>query len=212
MSRKLEEKQARRAAEERRKAQQRREARRRNLVTIGIAAVVLGLVVWLIMAERSPSGSGPIGVAMSRAGCTDIETHEDEGRDHVDPGTPVPYRSSPPTSGPHYGITADGGFYSSAVQPGQLVHNLEHGHIVIWYRPDAPQEVIDGIERYMDETRQDLYVIATPYEALEGDYNYALSAWTKSRSCTRLSGAAIDDFRRRFQGRGPEQAGTPLFE
>ena len=44
-----------------------------------------------------------------------------------------PYNSDPPTSGPHYAEPAQAGFYDQALPDEQLVHNLEHGYIVIWY-------------------------------------------------------------------------------
>ena len=44
-----------------------------------------------------------------------------------------PYNSDPPTSGPHYGQPAKAGFYDEAMPDEQLIHNLEHGYVVIWY-------------------------------------------------------------------------------
>lgn len=216
MSRKLEEKQARREAEERRRRQQRAQARKRNLVTLGIAAVVVALVVAGVVAQRSAE-EGPselIGVSAASAGCTPIEEHEDEGNQHVDVGTDVSYGTVPPTSGNHYGEAAGAGFYPDAVEEERLVHNLEHGQIVIWYRPDAPESALDELEQILDrgEVEGSGAVIAAPYEGLESRYTYAMSAWGASQSCARVSEAAINRFRARFQGKGPEQVGIPTFD
>jgi len=76
-------------------------------------------------------------------------TQADDGNEHVPVGTtcrsveapcgPDPYSSLPATSGPHWdpsGLAAWGA-YPTPQNESQLIHNLEHGGIVIWYDPDA---------------------------------------------------------------------------
>ena len=46
----------------------------------------------------------------------------------------------------------------------RIVHNLEHGQIVIWYSPDAPTNVIDDIEGYFDNTDGAIALLVEPYE------------------------------------------------
>lgn len=211
MSKKLQEKQQRRLAEERRREEQQRAARRRNLVTISVAAVVVALVVGSIFYQRQQEEKTleNVGVAASEAGCEAIERPEEQGRDHIEEGAPHdPYNTSPPTSGPHYGTPAQPDFYASALPPEQLVHNLEHGQIVIWYRPDAPQETIDAIEALTEQ--EPGATVASPYEDIEEPYTFALTGWQGLQRCTRVSQEVVDDFRRAFQGKGPE-ALTPPF-
>jgi hypothetical protein len=43
------------------------------------------------------------------------------------------YITDPPTSGEHYASEAEAGFYDEAPADEQLVHNLEHGYIVVYY-------------------------------------------------------------------------------
>lgn len=209
MSRKLQAKQERRLAEQRRREAQRRAARRGNLVTGGIIAVVVAIVVALIAPALS-GRNAPVGEEPSAAGCAAIETHRIEGNNHVDPGARVDYETAPPTSGDHYDAPADFGFYSSPIAPETLVHNLEHGQIVIWYRPDAPQEVIDDIEQLTEQER--VATLAVPYDDLPEGFNLSLTAWGASVSCQRVSQEVVDRFRSRFQGRGPERIpGVPTF-
>ncbi len=53
---------------------------------------------------------------------------------HVTECSYLPYaESNPPSSGPHYGIWAAFKTYTTAVPRGYLVHDLEHGAIVITY-------------------------------------------------------------------------------
>jgi hypothetical protein len=209
VSKKLQEKQARRLAAEQRKAAQKAAQRRGNLITIGIALVVVIVVVALVLRDR-PGAEGPIGVAESRAGCSDIETFDEQGRDHVDAGTTVEYETTPPTSGPHWppDQVAGPGFYTSPIEAERLVHNMEHGQLVIWYDPAAPAEVRDDIEAFVEENLD--AILAAPYDQVpEG--TFTITAWTASMSCEQFSEAALADFRERFQGRGPEPVGVPQF-
>lgn len=214
VSKKLEQKQARREAEERRAAEQRKAAFRRNIVTIGTAIVVAVVVIVAIVLQRE-SGDGPgapdvVGVAAAQAGCEDIEEFEELEAVHIQAGEAhEPYNSSPPTSGGHYEIPSDTGFFESAVEPEQVVHNLEHGQIVIWYSPDAPSETLTNIENLVDQEPQ--ATVAIPYEDIESPYNFVLTGWTAAQRCEEVSQEVVDDFRREYQGMGPEKI-TPPFE
>jgi hypothetical protein len=208
MSKKLQAKQERRLAEERRRAAQRRASRRGNLVTVAVAVVIVVAVVGLILLDRRAS-EAPVGGSAGAANCTGVETHEPEGRGHVDPGTAVDYGTTPPTSGPHYPAPADPGFYPDQVPEGTLVHNLEHGQIVVWYDPEAPADVRDPIETLVEQ--EPIATVAAPYDNLPDPYTFALTAWGASQMCEGVSQATVDEFRTRFQGRGPESVGIPPF-
>lgn len=213
MSKKLEQKQARRLEEERRKAERRREALRRNLVTIGVAVLVAGLVAAAIVYQKSEEEgtAGDIGVSIAEANCTDPERPEDQGRTHIDIGTPhEPYSSDPPTSGPHFEVPATPGFYPDPLPPEQLVHNMEHGQIILWYKPDLPSESITDIEELVSAESQ--ATIASPYANIEPPYEVVVTAWRATMSCEKISQAAIDEFRRQFQGKAPEGHFTGPFE
>ncbi|MGH2807341.1 MAG: DUF3105 domain-containing protein [Actinomycetota bacterium] len=211
MSKKLEQKQQRRLAEERRRAEQRKEALRRNFVTIAVALLVLVLVVVAIIFQRQDEGEfGAIGPSAAEAGCGPVEETESEGRGHLGEGEPhPPYETDPPTSGPHYEIPADLGFYSEPLPPEQVVHNMEHGQIVLWYRPDLPSNTIDQIEELVD--REASATVAVPYDNIQGDDAIVFTAWTASQTCAEVSEAALNEFRRQFQGKAPEPI-TPPFE
>jgi hypothetical protein len=221
VSKKLEDKRARRLEQEQRKAAQRKAARRRTLTTTGIAALVAALVVFLIVSERQgerASENEPIGPGLAQAGCTDVQTfpNQTEGLEtsHIEVGSPhEPYNSSPPTSGVHYAQQAAPGFYPAELPPEQVVHNLEHAQIIIWYSPDASDDTIDQIETYVERENDKAArktdprsgrpqlepLLAVPYADLQ-DGTYALTGWTNLQTCERFSSAAVDAFRERFQG------------
>ncbi len=215
MSKKLEEKQRRRQIEEERDAARKRAARKRNFLTWGVVVVVASLVVVLIALEKDKE-SAPVGVDPTAASCTEIETPEEmPTADHVDDGTAVQYSTDPPTSGDHWLDSAPSGFSPpSAVgdlPAERFLHNMEHGEIVFWYRPDAPQTVIDDLEGYFDNTTDAVALLGQPYEAVPATYNFTMTAWGASQSCKEVSEDTIDAFREEFQGKGPEQVGTPTF-
>jgi len=224
VSKKLQEKQRKRLAEEARKAQLQRAHRRSNLITLGIALLVAAIVVVLIIQQTAgdagSTSSAPAGVPMDEAGCTDIEEFEAEGREHIDPAQPVEYETTPPTSGNHFGTPLDAGFFPSEQPEGAVVHNLEHGQITIWYSPDMPDESVDDLEGYVEAANNDpdlpgtapRPVLAVPYDGLEGDATYAVAGWAASQACAEYSRDALDAFRERFQGNGPEAVGVPPFE
>ena len=217
MSKKLQEKQRKRLADQARRAQQKQAARRSNLVTAGIAVLVIGVVAILILNDQKASSIPvPQGVSASEAGCGPVETYDEVSQEHIEVGARhEDYNSSPPTSGPHYAVPADPGFYPSPLPPEQLVHNLEHGQIVIWYRPDASEATVEGLQALVESANQRARdsglvepLLAAPYDDIGDDFEYVLTAWTHSQSCLDYSRPAIDDFRADFQGRGPEQVGV----
>lgn len=74
----------------------------------------------------------------------DIPVQQPEGQ-HVPEGTEVTYDYNPPAGGPSYEMWAAYRQYDEVVAREHWVHNLRHGAIVLIYRPDAPQEVIDAL-------------------------------------------------------------------
>ena len=109
------------------------------------------------------------------------ELQPDNGGTHVDPGTdcrapdapcgPDPYSSVPATSGPHWDPSAVGnwGAYTTPQPETQLIHNLEHGGIVIWYDP----ALLDS-----DEVAQlTAYVEGQVDTGIGGRFKFILSPW-----------------------------------
>lgn len=220
VSKKLEQKQARRREQERRQAEQRKAALRTNLITIIVAVVVIAAVVIAIMSERQQT-EAPVGVSIEEANCDPVEEFEAQEGQHIQEGTPhEPYNSDPPTSGPHYEIPADPAFYSSAIEPERVVHNLEHGQIALWYSPDLAAEEKDVVEEIVED--EPIATVATPYAALDEGTGIAMTAWLAPEGdaetgtgvlqrCENVSQAAVNEFRRDYQGKSPEPL-TPQFK
>ncbi|MFN2595026.1 MAG: DUF3105 domain-containing protein [Actinomycetota bacterium] len=217
MSKKLQQKQARRQAEEKRRAELRKAQFRRNAITIGLAIVIGGAAVFIIIQNRTPSSANKgssVGGSVSAADCTDIANPKLLKGLHIPVGqTHRPYTSTPPTSGPHYAAPAgpvDPGFYSDALQPEAVLHNEEHGMIVFWYRADAPSSVIDKLQKIVDQ--QPAATVAVPYDQVPPGESFSMTAWGHIQSCHDVAQTVVDKFRTLYQGKGPEQVGVPTFQ
>jgi hypothetical protein len=128
----------------------------------------------------------------------------DLGQEHIDEGESASYNSNPPTSGPHYKIAAAWGIYDEAPVDEKLVHNLEHGGIVISYNPNQIQE--ETLEQLRSQVRElsqfNPRIILTPKETL--DAPLALTAWTYLQKLDRYDPAVVKAFYDAHIGRGPE--------
>jgi hypothetical protein len=134
----------------------------------------------------------------------DVQTFESEGRDHIDHNAPVPsYNTFPPTSGPHSPNTVKYGYYEEALPFQLLVHNLEHGDIVIYYQPSLPEET-KGHLRYLSKfTEESSGVIVVPNEKIEGEV--VATAWTKKMTMSHFNEEKLGKFIYEFIFEGPEK-------
>jgi len=86
-----------------------------------------------------------------------------------------PYNSDPPSSGPHLPYVAPWGVHTRAIAKELQVHNLEDGGVVVNYRPECADRVLESLKtivaRYPD------HVVLAPYPGL--DRCVALTAWTR---------------------------------
>jgi hypothetical protein len=127
-----------------------------------------------------------------------------------------PYASLPATSGPHWQTPANWGVYTTPQPESQLIHNLEHGGIVIWYDPE--RVAADGVAALTD------FVDGQVSTGISGRFKFILSPWggsdplpspivaTAWRYLIELDTAdtnAINDFARAHYQESPEPNGGP---
>jgi hypothetical protein len=95
---------------------------------------------------------------------------------HVPDGQSVQYSTVPPTSGDHWARWSNCGFYEYEVPDELLVHNLEHGNIVVSYNlNEAGMAELRGVLNNIGGPFN-TNGIARPYDAIpEG--SVALAAW-----------------------------------
>jgi hypothetical protein len=107
-----------------------------------------------------------------------------EAATHVDEGAPVSYHSRPPSSGMHWGTVPQATeyrMYDQPLSPGRWVHMLEHGAVVVLYRPDlCDAACVEQLGQFYDSApRSSLvgirHLTITPYQDM--DHAIAVVAW-----------------------------------
>jgi hypothetical protein len=207
-------------------------ARRKRLIGYGVAGA-LGLAVLIAIVAVSiagggggdggggnGSGDGPvepdpagfptspvpaqrttvISQAARAAGCT-TRSFRSEGRDHTP--DPVQYKSNPAHSGSHDPVPAEDGAYTEAPRTENLVHSLEHGRVIVQFRPSASEELKGQLKSLYDE--DPYHVILTPNPDMP--YEVAATAWTEVLACEQANPQVFDAiraFKERHRDRGPE--------
>ncbi len=137
-----------------------------------------------------------------RDGCTDVEEVDSEGSTHTtDLGEKVDYEQNPPTSGNHYQIAAPWGLYDSEDrQTEEIVHNMEHGHVVITHKglTDKQEDTL------LDQARINPYhLLVMPRKENPKDGVF-YSAWTAQVYCEQPSAPALQYMIDNWRDQGPE--------
>jgi hypothetical protein len=88
------------------------------------------------------------------------------------------YHSNPPTSGPHAASPMPFTVLQNPAPKENLIHNMEHGGVVVWYNTDN-QEVIRQLEAVVrDQLDRRRLVVMSRYTEMETD-TIALTSWTR---------------------------------
>jgi hypothetical protein len=201
------------------------------LVAVALVAAIVAGVVALSMGGKSASAN--VKAAMLGAGCTyeDVKPFppKHKGNYHADvPTLATPMKglwaTFPPSGGAHYGAWAIWGFYTSAVNPRQVVHNEEHGAVVIWWGTKVPSSTVDKLQAFYNEKPTGM--LGTPLTSIGGKTlgnKIALTSWTSLPGtyyangnygighvaiCPSFDEKAFKVFRDAYRGKGPE--GIPL--
>lgn len=182
----------------------------------GRAAWAMTLAVMVAGCGASGSGSGTGQIQQQvQAGCTHspvelkmigLQSVPCKTAAHVKEGQSVKYETDPPLSGEHWPSWLPPGFYTAPQAPEQLVHDLEHGNIVIYYDPDRlSADDKAKLKALTQQFHQDFQgVLAVPRK--DKDSVLILTAWEHSLRLNSYTPAAVDQFVDALRGRGPEKA------
>lgn len=154
----------------RRAGSQRTPPRARTWWVAGVVLIVAAAgAAWWTIAARPQAASVPM------LG----EKLPDQGYDHVPVGTQVQYRTSPPASGPHYPSPVPAGVYPNGLPVGFWVHNLEHGYVVLLYRPPLPDALLmqfrEMVQDFPKSKWRNVKLVVAPYEQMI--HPFALLGW-----------------------------------
>jgi len=165
----------RRIEEQRRKIEAARsQQRRQRMLWLGgiivvVALAVVGLLVLLPKTAGAPSQMRQVTT---------------EAAQHVDEGAPVTYAHRPPSSGMHWGTVPqpqEYRMYDTPLSPGRWVHMLEHGAVVVLYRPDLCDDAcVQQLGAFYDSAPKSnlvgiRHLTITPYQDM--DHAVAVVAW-----------------------------------
>jgi uncharacterized protein DUF3105 len=222
-----------RLAKERSAATAERRRRLLGMLAGGVlAAAAIAAIVVAVMAGGGDDGPKPnqddgprvaipaqkissLDDAAKAAGCT-LRSAAAGPNDRQHVTVAVNYPQLPPIFGPHNPTPAHDGNYvgQGQVEREQIVHSMEHGRVVIWYRPNLPKRRISQLETLFHEP-----IVGKPegYKQLlvEDDgipTPVAATAWGQAMLCKRFDNKTFDAlraFRARYVDKGPELVPFP---
>jgi hypothetical protein len=220
---------------ERERAEAAAAQRRRLLMTVGGVAVAAVAIVGILLAlssgnnttdtPKGPSADVPGGVAIparkitnlqaaaKAAGCA-VREFPEESREHIpDNETFNGYKTNPPTSGKHHSTPAQDGIYDPGNEPAKesWVHTLEHGRIILMYKPGTPKRVVGQLQTLFNEKVKGGpagYHMVLLQNNTKMPYQVAAVAWRRYIGCNQVNDKtwdALRAFRDQFVDTAPEK-------
>lgn len=132
------------------------------------------------------------------------EKIENLGSAHVarDKSHPA-YNSNPPTSGWHWGDGVAGPGIKTELVPDELVlHSMEHGAVVVWYKEGLGQNDIDKIKGAFNSATGKKIMLARK----DLDVPVALTSWGYLLKLEVIDEAKIKEFIETNNDKAPEKA------
>ncbi|MDD9270952.1 DUF3105 domain-containing protein [Paenibacillus sp. GCM10023248] len=132
-----------------------------------------------------------------------VTTDKDYGRDHSE--DMLSYEMTIPTSGTHSPHDLKFGFYTERPTYAMLVHNLEHGDIILYFHPDAPKELQDKLAYLSHFKKAGAGVLAVANPDVPKDMEVVVTAWTKTMQLPKFDEASVGTFIYQNIDNGPEK-------
>jgi Protein of unknown function (DUF3105) len=174
--------------------------RQRTLLWSAVAVVALAALIGLIVfegrdtpqAENKPVSSEALAAGLKAAGSEGVKTFPEAGRNHI-PASQQPknWNSNPPTSGDHLATPLPAGIYDNEQDMRALVHNLEHGYVVILYK-GISEDQREELTKFVDQRKGSKLVLA-PWSGLDSD-GVALVAWRNLELLQRVNMDVVQAF------------------
>ena len=175
----------------------------KKLLVWAVVLVVAGLGFWTAKLPKFQASDTPE---------VKGEFFPAQGREHIATGATHPdYSSDPPTGGWHYDTTAQAGIYDKELPDEQLIHNLEHGHVWLSYRPDLDPAVIDKLAEIAKSYGSK--IIMAPRS--KNTSPIALASWEYLLKLESFDQLQVEGFIKAHRDKGPEKIpamGEPGFK
>ena len=169
-------------------------------ITIGIGLATLFILaggIWLLSVQDTKEQTKLSKPFMG-------EEIPSQGAVHVASGESHPsYNSNPPTSGWHFGDGVAGPGIKDKPVPDELVlHSMEHGAAVLWYKDDLPKVEVEKITKAFNNASGKKIML--PRKEL--DVPVALTSWGYLLKLKTIDEAKIKEFIETNNDRAPEKA------
>jgi hypothetical protein len=197
-------------------------ARRQRTALYAALGVVVLLVIGVAVLGRGSGGSSGHKTATTAAASgpectTDTQMDHYSSKDnggivHTDyPGYRGPlephdnplYTVNPPSGGDHLSLPAPPGVYEGSNVPkdGNLVHSLEHGYVIIWFKPSLSASNRAKLEAERQQYARDTLLV----ERSNMDRPVAATAWGHRMLCNSVNTGALSAFIVDNRNEGPEK-------
>ncbi|MBW3661458.1 MAG: DUF3105 domain-containing protein [Actinobacteria bacterium] len=207
-----------RAERRRKEEEERKRARRSRIVSSIVTVLVVGLIAAILFTAFSGDESLDDEVlidfaaaqeARTAAGCEVLQVAPTASRDHLDPATAPPpdalYTTLRPTaSGPHFQQWGPIATFGSAADERSVLHNLEHGAVVVWYDDTRVEgETIGEIESWVETLNDSGFefgargggIISSPYNGtFTSGKPIAFRAWERALDCDTFDETVAHSF------------------
>jgi hypothetical protein len=198
VSHRKQQKEALRREREERERRAREATQRKRMVGFGAAGVIVIVALVVVVVVLAGGGNGgsedaaaqvlPDGGsvpeqktfdltrAAKAAGC-ELKSHKGSGvATHTTSlSEKIKYDTNPPTTGRHYQQPGEDGAYAEAPPDEVLVHNEEHGRVIIWFQPGMPESERADLKALFDEDTYQMVLV--PRRNMP--YTVAATAWNR---------------------------------
>jgi hypothetical protein len=170
-----------------------------------LAAAIAAGIAWATLRGDSSQASGVDGPCV-------IATFPSQGQQHVEElSDSFKYNSFPPTSGPHYPVGEKApivwNIYEAPLDQVALVHNLEHGGVVVQYGSEVSPQTVQQLSAWYAESPEGLIVAPLPDSMPEAadpppdaERKIFLTSWTHLATCSAFDEDAFNNFLDDFRG------------
>ncbi len=182
-----------------------------RLAVAAVAVLLLAACTGSVAPSSLDSGARTVDPqALASPACREVEPGDTGDRDHLDPAEAPPaselYDTDLPAAGPHFGKWSSviDELPSTPLDVRALLHNLEHGAVVVWLNPDQLDSgTLAFAERWRaqlgaagfdnGETGAAVFVSRFPGD-LDSDVAVALRAWGVALDCDGWELGVADAF------------------
>ena len=191
--------------------------RRKRYIYTAVGSIIALLFIGSLLVPGGSGHSSSSNASLNTGG--PVEILQEQGRGHIEPGTPGgPYFTTPAASGPHWitnpseivpnGSPARWGTYGQTLGDEVQIHNLEHGGIVINYRCEEDcAELVGQLETLIPSSHAQF--ILAPYPNM--DTRIAITSWRHILQMDEFDADLINEFIDAYLDRAPESVPGNLF-